>query len=828
MQDSIGSQEEIKVVEKATIKKKKYKPSREKTTDLIHTKLQVSFDWEKQYLYGVANLQLKPYFYQQNQVVLDAKGFDVSYVQLVKEEEVKNLNFTYDSLRLTIELDTFYTKDEQYELEIKYVAKPNELTIDIGHGKGVVGRKGLYFINPLGKEKGKPKQIWTQGEPESASCWFPTIDAPNEKTTQELYITVDTTYQTISNGDLIFTRDNGNGTATHYWVQNKPHAPYLVMMTIGDFFKYEELLGNLEINYYVEKKYKQEAKAIFGNTPEMIQFFSGKLKHDFPWDKYSQVAVRDFVSGAMENTSASVFLENIQTTEKERLDRNWEFIIAHELFHQWFGDLVTCESWSHITLNEAFATYSEYLWTEHKYGENEADYVYESFWNEYLRESKKYEEPLIRYHYDHPRELFDSHSYSKGALVVRMLHLYVGDEAFWASLHYYLKEHSFSDVEVDELRLAFEDVTGKDLKWFFDQWFHRPGHPDIVVQQFYDDSTGVLEVNVLQLQEEVYQLPCQLNVWVKGNLQEEEILITQKSQMFEFQVGKKPDLVVFDPKKQILGLVTHVKSEEELKFQFEHEKGYFQQKEVVNRMASYPFVDTTFFKKALIHPFWKIREQSLRSLENKPVSLSMLPIIERMALKDSRSNVRKGALKMLLTQEDSLHTFLPTYQEAIYDSSYMVIGQALSIYLDMADEVDGEVELYERDTHFPVVSALANYYIKKKDLSKLDWFRQKFETDLKAVYQINFSSLLCQYLMMFDEQEQISFLYEIYKKDITGEHYYQRMARYRLYYSVAKHKDQITPIVLETVDKLRKRMREEETNPYLISKYQNTFEKNLE
>ena len=423
-----------------------YQPANDKVNDLIHTRLDVSFDWEKQYLIGKANLTFKPYFYPQETLELDAKGFDIDYVRLIQGDVVRELRYKYvDSLKLIIGLDREYTRDEQFEVQIKYIAKPNELP-DAGGSSAITKDLGLYFINPLGDEEGKPKQIWTQGETEASSCWFPTIDSPNEKTTQEMYITVDTSYVTLSNGTLIYSKDNGDGTKTEYWKQDKPHAPYLFMMAVGEFSVVEDEWDGLDVDYYVEPAYESHAKSVFGNTPEMLQFFSDRLGYKYPWDKYSQVVVRDFVSGAMENTSASVFMEQVQITSRETLDKNWDYIIAHELFHHWFGDLVTAESWSNLALNESFANYSEYLWSEYKYGREAADEHRQEELAGYLGQAASKQYPIIRYNYVHRMEMFDGHSYNKGGLVLHMLRKYLGDDAFFKSLEHYLNKNQFTDA----------------------------------------------------------------------------------------------------------------------------------------------------------------------------------------------------------------------------------------------------------------------------------------------------------------------------------------------------------------------------------------------
>ncbi len=231
----------------------------------------------------------------------------------------------------------------------------------------------MYFINADGSDKNKPTQIWTQGETEASSCWFPTIDAPNQKTSQEIYITVPNKFVTLSNGKLISQTKNGNNR-TDYWKMDQKHAPYLFFMGVGEYEIIKDSYKNIPVNYYVEKEYAPYAKDIFGLTPEMIGFFSDKLGVEYPWNKYSQIVGRDYVSGAMENTTAVIHGEQAYQKPGQLIDENvQENTIAHELFHHWFGNLVTSESWSNLTLNESFANYSEYLWREHKYGKVDAE-----------------------------------------------------------------------------------------------------------------------------------------------------------------------------------------------------------------------------------------------------------------------------------------------------------------------------------------------------------------------------------------------------------------------------------------------------------------------
>ncbi|MBL4623709.1 MAG: M1 family metallopeptidase, partial [Flavobacteriales bacterium] len=418
-----------------------YQPAETRTFDLLHTKLDVRFDWEKQYLNGQAELLVTPWFYPTNKLVLDAKGFDLHVVALQNKTGVKELEYEYDGLEIAIELDTTYSRNDTFKIYIEYTAKPNELAK--GGSSAITSDKGLYFIDPLDKDPEKPSQIWTQGETEASSCWFPTIDIPSEKMTQEISITVQEKYITLSNGELVYQTENGDGTRTDVWTMKKQHAPYLAMMAIGEFSIIKDTWrDSIEVNYYVEKEYAPYAQQIFGKTPEMLECFSTVLGVDYPWYKYHQIVVRDYVSGAMENTSAVIHGGFVQQTSREMIDENNEDIISHELFHHWFGDLVTCESWSNLPLNESFATYGEYIWREYKYGREPADYHLQEMLSDYLRESQGSQEDIIRYYYDDKEEMFDGHSYAKGGRVLHMLRKEVGDDAFYTSLQHYLTKHA--------------------------------------------------------------------------------------------------------------------------------------------------------------------------------------------------------------------------------------------------------------------------------------------------------------------------------------------------------------------------------------------------
>ncbi|NBP04612.1 MAG: M1 family peptidase [Bacteroidetes bacterium] len=533
-----------------------YRAARYSDWDLQHTNLYVSFDFAKKQLNGEAEITMKLHFYETDSIVLDAKNMDIESVQIKLNGNWQTANFTYpDSLKLVIKPGiTFTSANPIANLRIKYTAKP--YAAEVEGGSAITQDRGLYFINPDGSDPLKPRQIWTQGETESNSRWFPTIDAPNQKMTQRICMTIPDSMVSLSNGLKISIQKNNSGTRTDCWEQKLPHAPYLAMMAIGDWAEIQDKWRDKPVTYLVEKLYASRAKQIFGKTPEMMEFFSTYTGVDFPWDKYSQVVVRDFVSGAMENTSATVHMENLQTTEEEYRDETYEDYVSHELFHHWFGDLVTAESWSNITLNESFATYGEYLWREHKYGKAKADELLEEFrlytrLNDVMGGADK---KLVRYQYHRYDDVFDVVSYQKGALILHMLRQEIGDAAFREGMKKYLTDNRFRAAEVDHLRLAMEAVTGRDLHPFFNQWYFTGNQPEINVSSSWDSINKTIRFDIDQTQNHrnTYVLKTKILFTIKGKTHIQPVVINKRNQSFTFPLSEQPKFWLLDPDNQLL------------------------------------------------------------------------------------------------------------------------------------------------------------------------------------------------------------------------------------------------------------------------------------
>ena len=325
-----------------------YKPSEERKWDLLHTILDLSFDWKSETVKGKATLTLTPVFYSQTSLHLDAKNFDVHSIT-VDDQPVETFQNTGDEIIIT--LGSTFKKDQQLKVEIDYSAHPS--ASGNKPNAAITSDKGLFFIDPQDTIPGKPRQIWSQGETTNNSRWFPTLDQPNERCTQEVILTVADTMLTLSNGLLVSSTAMPGGMRRDDWKLDLPIAPYLTMIAVGQWDKVTDYWRGRPVDYYVDPGYGSSARAIFANTPEMIEFFSRKLGYEYVWPKYDQIVVKDFVSGAMENATATVFGDFVQFHKDDVIeDGTNDYIVAHELFHHWFGDLVTCESWANLTLNE--------------------------------------------------------------------------------------------------------------------------------------------------------------------------------------------------------------------------------------------------------------------------------------------------------------------------------------------------------------------------------------------------------------------------------------------------------------------------------------------
>lgn len=658
-----------------------YQQTHTKATELKHTKLKVNFDYTKEQMNGEEWLTASPYFYSSDSLVLDAKAMLIHEVALEKNGAKSPLKFVYKDEKLKINLDKTYNRNQDYTVYIKYTARPNE--VKEKGSAAISDAKGLYFVNAQGKDADKPIQIWTQGETEASSAWFPTIDKPNQKTTQEIYMTVPDKYVTLSNGLMKSSTKENGGLRTDHWVMDKKHAPYLFFMGVGDYAVVKDKWRNIAVDYYVEKEYEPYAKQIFGNTPEMIEFFSKRLNYDYPWSKYAQITARDYVSGAMENTTAVLHQESAQQKPGDLIDENkWEDVISHELFHHWFGDLVTAESWSNLTVNESFANYSEYLWNEHKYGKDFADYTLMKAAEGYFRDPSNITKDLVRFNYHNREDMFDGVSYNKGGSILHMLRNYIGDDAFFTGLNDYLKTNEYGTGEAHQLRLSLEKVSGKDLNWFFNQWYYGKGNPKISSTTSFEPVKKQVTISINQNQiGDNFQFPLAIDIYENGRATRKNVWVNAKEKNdFTFNVSKNPEFINLNADGILLAEFTNTKTPEQYFAQYFGSKEFLSRYKAVENAAENKGVNPASLKTlvaALKDSNFRIRMKALSGLDLSKVdqAKSALSEVEKMASNDPKTLVQAVAIKALATTKDK--NYLALFEKGMSAVSNAVKGSSL-------------------------------------------------------------------------------------------------------------------------------------------------------
>ena len=722
-----------------------YRASATKINDIVHTKLDVKFDYDKAYMYGKEWITLKPHCYPTDSLTLDAKGMDINEVSIMNGISKTVLKYSYDSLQLRINLGKTYKADEDYTVYINYTSKPNERKT---HGSAAItDDKGLYFINPKGLDKNSPIEIWTQGETESNSVWMATIDKPDQKSTEEIYMTVPDKYVTLSNGLLVSQKKNLDGTRTDDWKMDLPHAPYLFFMGVGDYAIIKDSYKGKAVDYYVEKKYAPYARGIFGHTPEMIGFYEKILGVPYQWPKYDQIVGRDYVSGAMENTTATLHQESAYQNSRELTDGNiWETVICHELFHQWFGDLVTCESWSNITVNESMADYSQTLWMEHKYGKDAGDEENNNGLVQYLGSPEDAKKDLVRFHYKDKEDVFDLVSYQKGGRVLNMLRNYVGDDAFFKSLNLYLTTNKFKTGEAHQMRLAFEEVTGQDLNWFWNQWYFGSGHPKLNIDYKYDDAAGKAQVIISQTQDgdKIFKLPFAIDVYNGTAKVRTKVWMNDKVDTFTFNYTQHPDLINVDADKILLCEKTDNKTFSNYVHQYKNAPLYLDRKEALDYFNKEGLQALTL---GLTDNYAPLRRSTITQLADSKLASDpdVIKSIETIANTETDKKTLAAALNFLVKNGDA--KYLPLYNKYVNDSSYSVAGAALNGINNLQpDQSYALAKKYSSDAKGALGDAVAKVLIAKGSEDDYDFIANRYGDSPPNQAKFDMTASYCKYL----------------------------------------------------------------------------------
>jgi aminopeptidase N len=508
--------------------------------DIRHLRLDLRVDLPHQTVDGRSTLQVRA-LRPLDSIELDAVEFEVKAVRTGHDGDEAEAHFTHDGKKLTIDLAPAWPAGHEATLRIDYrVRQP---------------RDGLHFFAPTAAEPDVPLTVWSQGEAVTNRFWFPCLDRPNVRQTTELVVTVAEGFEVLSNGKLVERRDNpADKTVTFHWLQDRPHPAYLVTLVVGRFEVVRDEWDRLPVVYYVPRDRKDEVATTFGRTRDMLAYFSKRFG-DYPWDKYAQVVVEQFSEGGMENTSATTMNDFILQDRRSRLDGSTDFVIAHELAHQWWGDLVTCRDWAHLWLNEGFASYAEVLWAEHADGADEYAYGIYQKGRDAIAGGK--DRPIVDRRYPSPDSMFDARAYPKGAFVLHMLRQRLGDDAFWKCLQRHAREHRLQSVETGDLRRTVEAETGRDLERFFYDWTERPGSPAVDVHTEYIPESRLARLVVKQTQGgEPFRFPLRLvfRCATSGGAQEvvQEQEVTEREQVVYVPLPGRPTLVDVDPQQAVL------------------------------------------------------------------------------------------------------------------------------------------------------------------------------------------------------------------------------------------------------------------------------------
>lgn len=652
---------------------------RPRTWDLQHQKLWVRFDFDEQEVIGKTELFLTSLRANNISLILDSKTTQFDSIYVIQSGQ--NLDFQQDSSIIEIELPKYYGRQDSLYIGMSFRSRPPN--------------RGLYFVNPQAKDPEKPVQVWTLGQPEDNSFWFPTIDHPAERMTQEVWISVPESMETISNGILIDQKTYaGDSLRTDYWVMDQPHAPYLLALAAGDFTVTETFNHDIVFRYYTEPEYANYVDVIYQHTEEMLAFMEEKTGISYPWPKvYAQVPVRDFIAGGMENTTATFLFDGVQHDYRAAQDISNQDLIMHEMAHQWFGNLVTTKDWANLPLNEGFATYFEILFRDHIQGEDEALWKKLTDRNDYFYEAVQFRRPIISNRYSEPEDMFDTHTYQKAGLVLHMLHNYVGDEIWWSALNRYLTDYAFKAVDIDDLQNVFEQESGENLNWFFDQWFHHPGHPIIDYEASIDGNIVRLRVQQVQDTEHqpVFKMQTEAHFVSEEDVEHKYFTITELDSIYVFELEHPVTDVILDPDRLQLASYRDYVNRDQLITRLDHPSIAVRLDALAGLSEAEwtPELQAHILRVAAEDEFWGVRRTAVELLGSYPDAKT-----QEFALNQTLENEPEGQVRL-----ESLFLIDDFYDDRVQqhissmtsDTSYFVAAEAIKmfgiLYPDLAYDV---------------------------------------------------------------------------------------------------------------------------------------------
>ena len=649
---------------------------RNRDYDVLRYRLNLTFHQNARSFDGSATITLRPLRDDFALCVLDAETFTVSRVEM--QPDRRTLTFEQSAASLTVHLPRAYAYGQELAFTVYYrEADPH---VDAAaHGMPADYDLGLTFKPATATH---PRLANTLSFPEGARHWFPCDDQPDDKAASDVIVNVDPGDQAISNGRLVSTtRDPATRRQTFHWSEDKPFSTYLFVLVVGPYVKVQDHLGTLPVNYWVYPDRAADARRSFHNTPKMIRFFSNAFGFPYPWPKYDQIVLPHFGGGA-ESASATVVGDGTLHDAKADPDFPSDSLVAHELAHQWWGDLVTMRDWSQTWLNEGFATYGEYLYSRHTLGDDEGALNLLEKTRSYLQEAHtRYERPIAFTRWNVPNDNFDRHTYQKAAVVLHMLDWVLGDANFRRALSFFLREHAYKPVDTHDLQDAMSESTGQSMDWFFDEWIYKAGHPVFDVQYAWADSPGTVRLSVRQVQPTservpVFQMPVVIGITTSTGTAHHKVWIRRAEEAFELPSLEKPLMVRFDEGNHLLKELTFRKSTDELLFQLTHDDvvGRLWATDQLSERLHESGVDAALRQAAADDPFWAVRREAIQRLASS-FGRGDAAFLKARAL-DPTSRVRAAALRVLGDLRDQA---LEPYFRERYDRDESYVAEAEAV-----------------------------------------------------------------------------------------------------------------------------------------------------
>lgn len=702
--------------------------------DVEHIKIDVKLDLEKKTLDGVVTTSIRSAVDKLDSFKVNAVNMNIKHIKgwvlyatnkPEEAEKYEDIKYRYDGREITVILPQSVKKNFPYKYQVEYSVTNPE--------------RGMYFIGPDSLYPDKPLQVWTQGEDMDNRYWLPCYDFPNDKANTETFITIDKQYVTLSNGMLESEKENSDGTKTWHWVLNHPHSSYLIMLTAGNFDIISDAFDSIPVYSYVPSGGKDEAVKSFNLTADMMKFFSDEIGYVYPWQRYSQIVVRDFVYGGMENTSATVLTDVSIFDEKTPPDYNAVGLIAHELAHDWWGDNVTCRNWNEIWLNESFATYYEALYKEYHYGKDEFDYeIYRDGQNA-IETDSAVRRPI------YTNEALTANSYDKGAVVLNMLRYLMGNDDYRKAMHNYITKNEFKPVVTGDLIREVNEVYNdplldrvpNDFTWFFDEWIYKAGQPEYKVNYDYNSASNQVVMTLQQAQKpdslmRYFKIPVPVEVVTEKSKIEYTVTCDSVPKTYTFSLDAPLKSVIFNKGNKVLSKLYFTKPLADWVWQLQNSEDAIDRISAIKGLND--FINDDDAINALgnllsTDKFWGVRSEAASVLGNSSKTIS---ILKEHYKTENDSRVRRDILLSLGNEKKKFPDCADTKELSDFiissiknESSYYAAADginALAMFADK-DKLYDLISPFEKmESHNDIIKrALAEAYSEIKDTRSIDF-----------------------------------------------------------------------------------------------------------